>query len=657
MVNKEPLLVAKHPDTLPLKKPNRHLDSFQKTSQSAAFTEAAVSKGAARRAEDHSVGSFATSQSRSWANGVPEGGHYAEAMKTLRRNRGLITAEIEGLLAEEMAAVNHVPQVKESSDDVSIISNTHRARGENNVRISPESSELFKSIAEDQLGPSKRRTPGLVSKSFTSPATSSSQPIHRDVVQPPTQPRAQRFSKRSARLSAGPSHYIAPHKDLNTLIQRNMERENNLQYQMQNPSEHEFENEFLHLSVGEVNDIREWLQLTGYYDEQYRFKTLQRRRRLAALEQEMTDLRKEDQDERVALLAKHDDAVRPSAYSKQTAIESMARKYSGNASPYLMSGNNESGPRSNKAVVHNDMNDTPSDLNYNPGRKPLMHPTREQNLKRGLSPVPLEDPWKKSRLENWGQSSHTEDQYSSRVSEQPACRKDRRFNSHMGLDSELYLQSNPTDDYAGWNDVQYSRKPKGALQDCGESRMQIRGKGSSKYPGYDIPFRSSYAVGDMVLHATDTRFFMIKCLTAAAVTTSQQDGTWSTQIKNVAKLTEAFTTSRNVILFFSVNQSKAFQGYARMETLPGDEELPINSDSFKGKLSPPFKVMWLNIAFTKFRHAAHLPNSYNEDAPALVGRDGQEIDPGCGLELCYVLDQTPAHKRKSYASLDLVSEP
>ena len=36
---------------------------------------------------------------------------------------------------------------------------------------------------------------------------------------------------------------------------------------------------------------------------------------------------------------------------------------------------------------------------------------------------------------------------------------------------------------------------------------------------------------------------------------------WATQEKNLAVLTEAYHTSRHVILFFSVNKSAAFQGY------------------------------------------------------------------------------------------------
>ena len=38
-------------------------------------------------------------------------------------------------------------------------------------------------------------------------------------------------------------------------------------------------------------------------------------------------------------------------------------------------------------------------------------------------------------------------------------------------------------------------------------------------------------------------------------------GLWITQDKNGELLTEAFETCKNVILFYSVNNSKAIQGY------------------------------------------------------------------------------------------------
>lgn len=78
-----------------------------------------------------------------------------------------------------------------------------------------------------------------------------------------------------------------------------------------------------------------------------------------------------------------------------------------------------------------------------------------------------------------------------------------------------------------------------------------------------------------------------------------------------------------------------------METRPGDPSVSISkwADGPTWEASPPFKVKWVNTAVTYFKHVAHLTNSYNDNALALVGRDGQEIEPHCGMELCAILDR------------------
>jgi hypothetical protein len=62
------------------------------------------------------------------------------------------------------------------------------------------------------------------------------------------------------------------------------------------------------------------------------------------------------------------------------------------------------------------------------------------------------------------------------------------------------------------------------------------------------------------------RYIMIKSWCSDNVTQAMKDGLWATQEKNQGLLTEAFHTSRHVILLFSVNRSMAFQGYVRADT-------------------------------------------------------------------------------------------
>ncbi|KAI4205096.1 MAG: hypothetical protein LQ350_000723 [Teloschistes chrysophthalmus] len=115
---------------------------------------------------------------------------------------------------------------------------------------------------------------------------------------------------------------------------------------------------------------------------------------------------------------------------------------------------------------------------------------------------------------------------------------------------------------------------------------------------------------------------------------------WATQSKNLDVLTEAFNTCRNVILVFSVNNSRAFQGYARMQSLPSsDIPTPGWQKQLRWSTTDPFRIEWFAIAETRFNHVGHLKNALNEGQAVLVGRDGQEIEGVCGRELCLLMDE------------------
>ena len=114
--------------------------------------------------------------------------------------------------------------------------------------------------------------------------------------------------------------------------------------------------------------------------------------------------------------------------------------------------------------------------------------------------------------------------------------------------------------------------------------------------------------------------------------------TWTSQLKNLDLLSHAYTTTPNVILIFSVNNSKAFQGYARMASLPSPE---IPTPSFSKPLiwesTDPFYLEWIAKNETGYGKVGHLKNPLNEGKPVFVGRDGQEIEREVGVELCAML--------------------
>lgn len=129
-----------------------------------------------------------------------------------------------------------------------------------------------------------------------------------------------------------------------------------------------------------------------------------------------------------------------------------------------------------------------------------------------------------------------------------------------------------------------------------------------------------------------------------------EDGVWATQTKNGHVLTSAFANCKNVILFFSINKSRAFQGYARMATAPSpDTPRPNWMNGIHWDVSPPFRVEWLSTVPVQFSWVGHLKNSYNEDTPVLVGKDGQEIEPRCGRDLLHIM-RLEHEKRKEFVA-------
>ncbi|KLJ07209.1 hypothetical protein EMPG_17302 [Blastomyces silverae] len=126
------------------------------------------------------------------------------------------------------------------------------------------------------------------------------------------------------------------------------------------------------------------------------------------------------------------------------------------------------------------------------------------------------------------------------------------------------------------------------------------------------------------------------------VNAAKIEGTWATQQKNVEKFAAAFDSSRHVVLAFSVNQSGAFQGYARMDSRPGDPGVTTPT-WFKRPglpLGPPFRITWYNTVETLFKYVGHLKNPYNENHDVTYARDGQELEAECGRVLCGLLDKS-----------------
>ncbi|KAM4052415.1 YTH domain-containing protein 1 isoform 3-T3 [Anomaloglossus baeobatrachus] len=136
----------------------------------------------------------------------------------------------------------------------------------------------------------------------------------------------------------------------------------------------------------------------------------------------------------------------------------------------------------------------------------------------------------------------------------------------------------------------------------------------------------------------DARFFLIKSNNHENVSLAKAKGVWSTLPVNEKKLNAAFRAARSVILVFSVRESGKFQGFARLSSESHHGGSPIHWVLPAGMnakmLGGVFKIDWICRRELPFTKSVHLANPWNEHKPVKIGRDGQEIEPECGTQLC-----------------------
>ncbi|TDH02510.1 hypothetical protein EPR50_G00173870 [Perca flavescens] len=144
----------------------------------------------------------------------------------------------------------------------------------------------------------------------------------------------------------------------------------------------------------------------------------------------------------------------------------------------------------------------------------------------------------------------------------------------------------------------------------------------------------------------DARFFLIKSNNHENVSLAKAKGVWSTLPVNEKKLNAAFRSARSVVLVFSVRESGKFQGFARLSSESHHGGSPIHWVLPAGMnakmLGGVFKIDWLCRRDLPFTKTAHLSNPWNEHKPVKIGRDGQEIQPDIGAQLCalFPLDES-----------------
>ncbi|XP_065629589.1 30-kDa cleavage and polyadenylation specificity factor 30 [Quercus suber] len=140
-----------------------------------------------------------------------------------------------------------------------------------------------------------------------------------------------------------------------------------------------------------------------------------------------------------------------------------------------------------------------------------------------------------------------------------------------------------------------------------------------------------------------SRYFIVKSCNRENLELSVQQGVWATQRSNEAKLNEAFDSTENVILIFSVNRTRHFQGCAKMTSRIGGS---VGGGNWKyahgtAHYGRNFSVKWLKLCELSFHKTRHLRNPYNENLPVKISRDCQELEPSVGEQLASLLYLEP----------------
>ncbi|GAB2214037.1 hypothetical protein Droror1_Dr00018369 [Drosera rotundifolia] len=140
-----------------------------------------------------------------------------------------------------------------------------------------------------------------------------------------------------------------------------------------------------------------------------------------------------------------------------------------------------------------------------------------------------------------------------------------------------------------------------------------------------------------------TRYFIVKSCNHENLELSVQQGVWATQRSNEAKLNEAFDSADHVILIFSINRTRHFQGCAKMTSKIGESVVGGNWKHAHGTAhyGRNFSVKWLKLSELSFHKTRHLRNPYNENLPVKISRDCQELEPAIGEQLASLLYLEP----------------
>lgn len=434
--------------------------------------------------------------------------------------------------------------------------------------------------------------------------------------------------------------------------------------------------------LAQDEDLREWLEITGYHNAPYRNKILSRRRALAKLDAERKKILADiEADERglpatpgpqapASMLPppipnKAESHPEPTTAPMEIDTNESKRDKPPNKRTYSDIDDRRDGGSSRKVARTDDHSREPrvkeersredEDYDFRRPRSSGYGSDRRSSL---------------GRREERGSDRHRYDNdRNSRGGR--ASSRDRDMDGRRAYDNRPPARPGTSDSDSYYRDDHQERRPfvqvggyRGRAYDPNyKSRARGRGRGdfqshmqheernlNESFFGNKLatskPYRDSRGFNKG--GKGDTRYFIVKSFNEDNVLKCIADSVWTTQLQNGPTFKEAFENSKNVILVFSINKSRAFQGYARMESLPGTVEIPKWQESINWESAGAFKVKWLVICSTRFHRIGHLKNAFNDNQAVLIGKDGQEIEENCGAGLIELIDDEAREALKNW---------
>lgn len=383
-----------------------------------------------------------------------------------------------------------------------------------------------------------------------------------------------------------------------------------------------------HFPAAEIDDIGVWLVMTGYYDQPYRNKVLSRRKRLKEIEEEKLRLLEEEQE----------DQRNRSHFQGSTPLVAMERPkfFATTPRPSAPTANQDLGIRIKDSATKK----------TNTQQKRMM--SDNVKVKRGLDEEMTETETlrqsKAARTEVYRQSTPRRQMVSpgkqQHLSVSPINNKKRLVTPS---DKQASLGRNGNDRWVAGKEAQDD----GSTDHSGDEAERPNENSRRADPPHESAFSSSNPQKSNS-QSGKVRFFLLKSWNYENISIAQEENTWATQTKNEDIFVEAFKTCRDVVFFFSANHSKAFQGYARMQGLPGERGVlqPSWVKNLHWPTTDPFRLKWIVKEETPYRAVGNLKNPLNENLAVFVGRDGQEIPEKLGLQLCDIIDEDTSYRAK-----------